>query len=354
MKKLLYIRHSYHSKTKSNDFLVDLLRTNYDVFIFDIDPYTHDTESRLKELRIKEVDVLLLFQLPISGNLLKKYIEFKKGIFFPMYDGAPSRKDDIWLSWKDFNIINFSKTLHDELLNMGFSTFYIQYFPKPYEIKDWGDEKSIFFWQRLTKLNFNTLYNIFKYLDLKNVHIHKAIDPSNDFVEPANNNLNIEYSVWYENKNEMLKDIEKSAFYVAPRLYEGIGMSFLEAMSMGRCVISPNYPTMNEYIKDGETGILYDFNDPKIRKRYDIKKIQENTYKYINEGFTSWTNNKHRILDYINSPVECNEKKLSKIIFSNKQKLNFIQKIFSIINNNTKTHKIITILGIKIKIKRKT
>lgn len=48
------------------------------------------------------------------------------------------------------------------------------------------------------------------------------------------------------------------------------------------------------------------------------------------------------------------KKKLSKIIFSNKQKLNFIQKIFSIINNNTKTHKIITILGIKIKIKRKT
>ena len=42
----------------------------------------------------------------------------------------------------------------------------------------------------------------------------------------------------------------------------------------------------------------------------NIKKIQENTYKYINEGFTSWTNNKHRILDYINSPVECNEKKI--------------------------------------------
>lgn len=351
---MLYIRHSFHSKTKSNDFLIEILKEYYDITVYDIDPYTQDDEIMLKQIPIKDVDVLLLFQLPISGDLLKKYINFKKGVFFPMYDGAPSRNDQIWLSWKDFNIINFSKTLHNELLQMGFSSFYIQYFPKPIDnINNFGEINSVFFWQRITNLNIKIFKDIFKVLNIKKVHLHKAIDPTHKFVEPTENDkYEIEYSSWYENKNEMLNDIKKSALYVAPRLYEGIGMSFLEAMAMGRCVISPNNPTMNEYIEDGVTGILYDFNIPKIYKKFDIRQIQMNTYKYICEGYKKFEIEKHNIISFINSPTIVNLEKIKKIKFVSNNRINVLKKIFSITNSKERKHKIITILGIKIKIKK--
>lgn len=81
MKEMLYIRHAYHSKTKSNDFLIDILKKHYNITIFDIDPYTEDLKTTLKNLPKKYFDVLVLFQLPIAGTILKKYINFKKGIF---------------------------------------------------------------------------------------------------------------------------------------------------------------------------------------------------------------------------------------------------------------------------------
>ena len=34
-------------------------------------------------------------------------------------------------------------------------------------------------------------------------------------------------------------------------------MAFLEAMAMGKCVVANDDATMNEYIKDGENGILF-------------------------------------------------------------------------------------------------
>lgn len=341
MKSLLYIRHAYHSKTKSNDFLIDILKSSFNITLFDIDPYTQNIEEMLKSVPAKDFDVLLLFQLPIDGNLIKKYIKFKKGVFFPMFDGAPDRKNHIWLSWKDFNIINFSKTLHLELLNLGLSSFYIQYFPKPIDV-ELGNEKSVFFWHRITKLNINIFEKIFKSLSIENVHIHKATDPQNEFVNPTLDNLNIEYSTWYNSKNDMLKDIEKCSIYIAPRLYEGIGMSFLEAMGMGRCVIATDTATMNEYIVDGKTGILYDFDNPCLNKQYDIRAIQKNTFNYINDGYIKWEKEKYKIINYIDYPVKIDKMKI--ILFKIKT-LQVIKNLFSITNNDTRTHKILTLMG---------
>ena len=89
----------------------------------------------------------------------------------------------------------------------------------------------------------------------------QALDPEQKFDEPgALLAAKLEISEWYDTREEMIKDMEKSAVYIAPRLYEGIGMSFLEAMAHGRCVIAPDNPTMNEYITDKVTGYLYNPN----------------------------------------------------------------------------------------------
>ena len=143
--KLLFIGHEYHKKTKSSQFMQDILSQYYDVENFYFDPYTEDIQTAFDILKGKKFEVMVLWQIMPSMDKLKKYISFDHSVFFPMYDGAPARNDKIWYEYRDVNIINFSKTLHDELKFLGFSSYYFKFFPKPIEIKDQGDKKSIFF-----------------------------------------------------------------------------------------------------------------------------------------------------------------------------------------------------------------
>ena len=310
MKKILYIGHAYHNKTKSSSFIKDLLAQKYELETYDFDPYSDDMQTHFLPLEGKKYDILVCWQVMPDIIKLKEIIPFEKGVFFPMYDGVPSRKDKIWLGYSDFHIINFSKTLHNELKKLGFCSHYFQYFPKPQQVDNWGDEKSIFFWQRVTPINIKVIEKLVDKDEINHIHIHKAIDPLQEFIEPsASWNEKISYSDWFEHRNDMLLKMQESAIYVAPRVYEGIGMSFLEAMAMGRCVISPDNPTMNEYIENGKTGILYDLSNPKKLDLSDIRQIQKNALKYIEEGYKNWIKKQKDILNVIDKPVKSQVKK---------------------------------------------
>lgn len=132
-------------------------------------------------------------------------------------------------------------------------------------------------------------WKLFADYPLELLHVHKALDPQQSFIVPEKQYARkTEYSDWYEHKEDMMNDIAGCAFYVAPREKEGIGMSFLEAMAMGRAVIAPNQATMNEYIKDGENGYLYDLGNPEPLMLKDVRKVQKNCRNYIKTGYARW------------------------------------------------------------------
>lgn len=299
-KSLLFIGLSYHTKTKSSQFLQEMLKKEYDLELLNFDPHPDDIYAYLKILKRQKYDVLLIWQAIPHMETILKYISFEKGVLFPMYDSAMKFPDANFLQYKDFNIINFSKTMHERTLRLGLSSYYIQYFPKPAAKFEPGDEKSIFFWQRATRLNIQTVEQLFSNININHIHLHKALDPSCRFLKPSKKLSGIiSYSSWYNEKDDMLEDIKESAYYIAPRKYEGIGMSFLEAMALGKCVVSPNNPTMNEYITHGKTGILYEIDDLKPIKQYDVAEIQKNTYEYMKIGYEKWEKEKKNILDWI-------------------------------------------------------
>ena len=144
MKKLLFIGHEFHKKTKSSDFMKELLAEKYDVESFYIDPYKI-SETDFNQITGKTFDLLILWQVMPSLEELRKYISFKQCAFFPMYDNTKTLNSPLWNEYKNCNIINFSKAFHKTCQDGGLSSYYIQYFPKPAEIIDEGDEKSIFF-----------------------------------------------------------------------------------------------------------------------------------------------------------------------------------------------------------------
>lgn len=154
--KLLYIGHAFHNKTKSSLFVQNLLSEKYEVTKFDYDPHNegYDVFSRLNSQRF---DVVVLFQTMPSLSLLGKHIEIDKVAFFPMYDSALKLKNPIWSEYRNVNIINFSLTLHKKCKEYGLSSYYIQYFPKPIKVNNWGDENSVFLWQRKEEINPHTI-----------------------------------------------------------------------------------------------------------------------------------------------------------------------------------------------------
>lgn len=322
MKQLLYIGHTYHNKTKSTQFLKDILSEEYQITYFNFDPYT-DNYEKFKELNGSRYDVVVLFQIMPSINALKKYMQFNKGVFFPMYDyyeGLGRLETPLWEEYKDFQIICFAKKMHDDLKAVGFSSKYIQYFPKPLKVTNMGDEHSCFLWQRVSCINIQTVQRVFKKFKLSHIHVHKATDPGHQFVEaPADLKKIVSYSLWYGKKEEMQKDIQKSAFYMAPRVHEGIGMSFLEAMALGRCVIAPNEPTMNEYIQNGKTGFLYEMKDVRALEINNVRKIQENTLSYMKKGYQVWEKEKRNILKWLQEEPVININRLNNYLLRAKE-----------------------------------
>jgi glycosyltransferase involved in cell wall biosynthesis len=117
----------------------------------------------------------------------------------------------------------------------------------------------VFFWERTPVhvsiqdvlrwfKNMNPTYTIRKHLDPGQI----SLDPSylflNDRIKMLDNN-------WL-NHDQYLAILEKARVFVAPRRWEGIGLSSLEAMSRGIPVVGLASPTLNEYIENGVTGVL--------------------------------------------------------------------------------------------------
>lgn len=296
-KKVLYVGHSYHNKTKSTTFLIDYLKK-----FFEVEVLSDTSWEDGKELDLSFIDdsyfAVVFFQLLPRGDVLKG-IKNDNIIFFPMYDGV--RQDyQFWSGLRNLKVINFSKTLHTKLRKWGLDSMHIQYFPKPDEFIP-GDKNKVFFWQRLTHININTITKLFKNKEVK-IHIHKALDPWQEFIKPTKKqekDFNITSSDWFDTKEEMWDVIKENAIYIAPREYEGIGMSFLEAMAMGKAVVAVDNPTMNEYIKDGVTGYLFDLKHPKTIDLSNIEDIQKNVYEFMCNGYKKWKEKKIEIINFI-------------------------------------------------------
>lgn len=310
-KKLLYLDIEFRKKTRATDFLIELLRTVYDVsFVWCSSVKSGGRMKFDKENSVDsedtEFDVLILFQVLPPRLLIDGLFKYQKGVFFPMYDTAIGLSAKRLKEYEDFLFINFSKNLHMQLQKNNLNTRHIQFFPKPKYVPNSG-ENMVFLWQRRNIINADVVEKLFDGIALQKLHIHNVPDPGSDYARENERLRKItEYSTWFSNKDDLSNLIQKYTYYMAPRPYEGIGMGFLEAMAMGRCVIAPDYPTLNEYIENGVNGYLYDIYNPQAIKFKDAKYISENAYQSIASGYVEWEEKRADILEWIEGYTKIN------------------------------------------------
>lgn len=287
MKKVAFIDHSYHIKTKSSAFMIDFLRKFYEVELVFNDQWNGGEAPDLKHL--DERYTAVIFWQSITPELVQQ-VACTNVIFFPMYDDSGGMPESFWRLLGNIRVISFSKTLYMKLKAFGMSVMYLQHYPECEALpsREAAEGLHVFFWQRRNELTWNSVRVLLaENPAIRKVHIHRSVDPGQTFVQPSAEDearYSITYSDWFETHEDYLDMVRECDIYIAPRMYEGIGFSFLEAMAMGKAVVATDLPTMNEYILDGINGYLFSMDDLHPVDFSNIKLVQKNAYGCVAAG----------------------------------------------------------------------
>jgi glycosyltransferase involved in cell wall biosynthesis len=112
-----------------------------------------------------------------------------------------------------------------------------------------------------------------------------------------------------KDKNEHLSQIKNASIFVAPRPSEGIGHSFLEAMSFGRTVIARKFPTMSNYISDKKSGVFISKSRKRIIGGLDWIAIGEAAHSEVVKGRAEYLASIQSLTDYILKPARLRKAK---------------------------------------------
>lgn len=345
---LLFVDHAFHKKTRSSDFFKELLHPYFTLTTLYIDP--DDDALGIESLDLNHVDVVLLWQMDF---LAPAFIAHGiKVVVIPMYDGSANMPDIHWYISRQARFINFSVILHNRIQRCGAESLLLKYFPKPSSTKipKKFDEINVLFWQRRPEHGIN-LRAVEKLLgdQITSLHIHdapddKLIDTSN-FSVPSISSYNLTRSTWFSNQDDYKKLLDDCNVYIAPRLSEGIGMGFIEAMSKGMLVFASDYPTHSEYISNWVNGVLVNFDNVGYAEiSHRAHAMAEMALTTCDLGYKNWIDSHSEIITFIKdtqSPII--KKKLDLNAFTNTlaahyyaglpQYVNFLKKNNELIRN---------------------
>ena len=302
--KLVYIDHSFHQKTKSTDFLRDILSKNFEIIDIWDNSWKGEKNLTVDFINSQGFDYILFFQVLLPVSELKKIKA--KLIWVPMYDSIVGKGESFWmeLSTVSIKIISFSRKISEIAEKNAINAMSVQYFFNPEnfgKVEDYSG-KRIFFWQRM-KFSFEDVKKIIGDQKIDQCILKLDPDPGYEAVFPSKEDIekyNIKIIQSTLLKDKYLNLLKESNIFISPRRFEGIGMSFIEAMSMGMAVVAIDNPTMNEYINN-ENGYLFD--SKKVREIGLVSFQQKgiNARRTCKQGYSRWKADQKMVSNFIRS-----------------------------------------------------
>ena len=200
----------------------------------------------------------------------KLFLHVKHNItWVPMYDDVLWQSKNWWRKIsKRVKIISYSDSIYKKIKHFDHKAIKVKYFEDPANFKkcSWNKGINIFYWNRsglLTKkqIELICLKTKAKTLVFRNhldYYAHHSQNISLNGKTGLTKIISLDNNTSYE---KYLSALSKCNVFFSPRLYEGIGLTNLEAMASGMAVFSPSNPTMSEYIKHNSNGILLNYNN---------------------------------------------------------------------------------------------
>ncbi len=184
-----------------------------------------------------------------------------------MWDQA-RRYDLAW--WqnlpKNLRVVAFSREISARARAVGLHTLDLRFFKSPDEFipARWGRDRVLYYWNRTGLVGKNFISRFCQSLDVELLIYRRQIDPliPAGFDYPLPNRLGktrvqeITGNKFLP-KNDYMEIVNQANIFIAPRISEGVGLSFIEELARGCAVFAYDAPTMNEYIVHKSNGYLF-------------------------------------------------------------------------------------------------
>jgi hypothetical protein len=249
-------------------------------------------------------DVVLFFQLLPTRKEMRR-IRCDQLFLVPMHDGVVGNPRIRWkeIRGSGLQLINFCRATHAFFTKLGYRSLCVQYWPPP-QVSSVETSKSprILFWARKRDIGWPLLKTLLGAQRPDRIVLRIVADPGEFLEMPSADEISdykIEVVTEWLDKSRYMELLRSCNVFMAPRLYEGIGQSFLEAMSFGMAVIAPDSPTMNEYIQHGRNGYLYSYTAPKPIDLSELDTVRAQVLKDVTDGHCAWHSQEASVLEYI-------------------------------------------------------
>jgi len=291
--KIGFIDHHYHIKTKSGDFLREVLYSN-----FKIDNYWVNSDLKFDE-KIFNYEKLFFFQILPNFNILKK-LKNKNIIWAPMYDSPHYPYGYSWILWKiieyfDIKVISFSKKITNQIKDKNINYISLKFHKKTRYDKI-NKKINIFFWNRgdvrisdwINAIDINLINKIY-YLNLDKIY------PEN--IDKTLMEKFIIIKKKFLNRKSFLSLLRKCEIFISPRKKEGIGMAQVEALSMGKYLLGFRDATMTDYILNKKIGSFLDNNACNILEINNVLHFKKYRLLYNEKCYQQYNNSQIKILN---------------------------------------------------------
>lgn len=243
---------------KQSDAFIDMLTGPLSGYA-DVKLQAWDGESYPKKL-LKD-PVVIFCMLPPTEEFLKAYKG--RAVWLPMWDQAQSYDQDWWDGLpKNLHVVAFSEQIVKKASAANLPLLKLRYFKDPDDFKpvSWDRGLVVFYWNRAGLIGPEFLKELCLSVEPRKLIFLSDIDPRIDkeksYSLPGRIGKTSVVNLKHSSRKSYLEAVNEANIFIAPRASEGVGMTFLEAMAKGCCVIAYDAPTMNEYIKDGGNGLL--------------------------------------------------------------------------------------------------
>ena len=272
--RVVYIQHPHEFKTNSADFFRKLI-LSYEITIDRVSRDEIDFE------KIIGCDLIVCFQadslLPVLSKLNIPILAVC------MLDESLHQNGFFYRNLRNIRFLSFSLTFHNFLSLNGCNSNYLQYWPEV-GINPFTNYEEVFFWERTPEhLSVDNVINSLG--DCYNYKVRQSWDPGQKSIqEDSHRSHRIQYleESWLQ-REEYLRCVKSAKIFVAPRKWEGIGLSILEALSYGTPVIGLNYPTANEYVMNKKNGFLINSKQDVI-PNLDWDRMRMTTIEMVRNG----------------------------------------------------------------------
>lgn len=289
---LAFVDHSFHQKTRCADFLRDILRPYVRITDYWDETWRKGEPVSLEELN--QHDYVFYFQVlhePRQLQAIRGRI-----VWAPMYDAVAGLITCYWkaLSNAGLRVIAFSEKIKLLCDRNKIPAIALKYYPDPdlYESTPRIGGCRVFFWAR-GGIRFSDVKPLLRAEQIDSFTCLSQPDPGqpSEHVSPVDGErlkVRLIKTDGFLPKPEYLRLLDQANVFIAPRRREGIGMSFLEALAMRKCVVAYDDATMNEYIQTGKTGLLFR-DDPSCPM--DLRQAEglaESSYASVRTGYQDW------------------------------------------------------------------